>query len=217
MSTYNFPASMLVVGFICGMLTICLAAFQGWVLVAGLLYGALVGAALVRARVLRNEVWAWFTLAAIAAYFLSPVLAGGVQLLIQMNPEQERNLSHAPLPLALAAGGAFGGLVLIGTLSLVRHETKLAAFAARLLVGGVAGGALGVLGWQLSSSLGTALWQLLHAFHLTGSMARPQDQLEYGDANFVYSLHVVWETGMAFVMALIVRRTHIPDLPILDP
>lgn len=63
----------------------------------------------------------------------------------------------------------------------------------------IAGGVLAVVGWALGSSLGMVLWRAFGAVHLGPRFFG--DSSGSVDANF-YSLHVVWQAGMAVLLAL---------------
>jgi hypothetical protein len=72
------------------------------------------------------------------------------------------------------------------------------AMLGRALLGPLSEGALAIAAWALA-------WYVLRAMRLTGASGA-QDWLDYGSADLVYSLGLVWPTGIAFVIALSVFR-----------
>jgi hypothetical protein len=89
--------------------------------------------------------------------------------------------------------------------------TRSGVLALIALPGAVLGGALGVAGSALRSSVGVAVWHLLHALHLTPIWEQnpPQwcfhDERDYGNSSRVYSLYVVWQTSIALAAGILLR------------
>jgi hypothetical protein len=196
-----------VAGFLSGALTISLMAVPRSTILYGFIYGALIGALLTKARVLDKEGWAWLTLAAeIAAVVSLYGSAANIFLRLPLwNPTDPRYPKFES-PVALLMGGAAGGLLIVGILFWrFWRAQRIGASAAMLktINGAVCGGALAVVGWALTDALGTPVWHLLNVFHLTGLSYEPSGQLNLDQANFVYSLCLIWQTGMALVIALL--------------
>lgn len=193
-------------GFLSGLVSISLMTVPPALLFFGLIFGALVGGCLKSGKVLQREGWAWFAVAAAGAQLLSPYLAGGVQMLLPVPPEQARGGPITPLPLALFVGGLFGAGLIMGTLFWLRRDSGVGRAAGRTIIGALAGGGLGVLGLFSARWLGAGLWYLLHALHINRGIRgpiSPRDQLYWGEADFVYSLYLVWQTGMGLVIGLL--------------
>jgi hypothetical protein len=197
-------------GLLSGLATAALAYKAGLYhahLLLGGAFGLLVAACLFISGAI-GSVWRAVLLILVAtlAYALSVLVAfafQGVVLSTFMTSSQE----SAPSPIALFVGGALGGfLILSEAVFLPRIETKKRAFKLALLWS-LVGGTLGVVGSALGPTLGTALWGLVRALHLTAPNAGPQDWL-YGltETRRLYSLYVVWQTGMAFVLGVLLRR-----------
>jgi hypothetical protein len=62
------------------------------------------------------------------------------------------------------------------------------------------GGILGVIGWALGPSLGMAIWYGAHGLGLTAPDETSRNSL--GQHSDVFALNVVWQTGMALVLAI---------------
>ncbi len=151
-----------------------------------------------------------------AAYFLAYVTAFELQLNFpQIVPRAERwdmGTYEPASPIALFVGGLVGGfLVFAGLMSLCRPEINKGTRARKILEGALLGGVLGVAGWALRSSVGVAVWNLLHALRLTSPWELSprewfHDKYDYGDTSRMYSLYVVWQTGVATAVGFMVRH-----------
>jgi hypothetical protein len=114
-------------------------------------------------------------------------------------------------PIALFVGGLIGGFLVLGAVALFfLPRIGKGALAMTALLGAVLGGALGVAGWALRSSVGVAVWHLFHAFHLTPqSEQNPRtwfhDEHDYTNSSRMYSLYVVWQTGFALAAGILLR------------
>jgi hypothetical protein len=195
------------VGFASGILTVILVGVGPLFLFAGVVFGAVVAGYLVKVRVLRTEDWAWVTVASGAAYFVSLFAAIKFQAALPgPGPVQPVTGQPEAMPSSLFLAGLIGGLLVVGTLLWLRREMGPGRVMIGSLIGALTGGALGVLGGRLAPSFGTAVWRILHAFRMAGDTYRPDDPLGYGAANFDCSLFVVWQTGMAFVIALLLHE-----------
>jgi len=64
------------------------------------------------------------------------------------------------------------------------------------------GGVLGVSGWVLGPTFGKALWFVFKTLHL-GEPAQSAHPHPSGDEEYFYSLFVVWQSGIAFVMGVL--------------
>jgi hypothetical protein len=146
--------------------------------------------------------WGWLVVAWIAAQLLSIFVVGLVRLVLPKGYHSWAN--PAPLsPIALGVGGLIGGLVIIGTLSLLRR-IRISTVVVQVLLGMASGAILAVIGWALAPSLGTLIWRAIN-------LTRPTADFEiYGPGaltDLVCSLNLVWPTGIAFVMALPLRKS----------
>jgi hypothetical protein len=157
---------------------------------------------LARAKALTKEGWARFTVAATGTLFLSACAAILAQLILghPMGIPSETGRAETT-PAALFVGGCFGGLLLLGTLSLIRREPRVSTIVLRGAVGALCGGLLARLGAALTSSLGSWFANLLDGWHLAA-----RGDLLYGNSDFVYAVFTVWQTGMAAVIALMLFR-----------
>lgn len=113
-----------------------------------------------------------------------------------------------PAPIALFVGGLIGGFVMFSVvMCLCRSGMSTRARARRVLLGTILGGVLGVVGWALCSFVGVAISNLLHGLGLTpggefGPRAWLQDKYDYEETDRMHSLYVVWQTGVALAMGI---------------
>ena len=114
-------------------------------------------------------------------------------------------------PIALFVGGLVGGfLIYAGVIFLSRPEINKGIRARKIIQGALLGGALGITGWVLRSSLGAATWNVLHAFGLTPTWElSPREwfhgNYDYRQSSRMYSLYIVWQTGVAAVAGIMLR------------
>jgi MFS family permease len=106
----------------------------------------------------------------------------------------------ANVPLAAPFIGGFVGAlsVLLATLVLFSSETRLLRIIKRSLIWALAGGALGVVGWALGSSLGGIVVSALGQRDVSSN--RADDLTNYG-----YSLFLIWQSGMGFVLGFLTQ------------
>jgi hypothetical protein len=191
---------------------------------AGLLSGALFGlflvVPLVVTGVLRNPAKALGLIGVTTvAYFLSFTVAFGLQLHHpELAPSAERwdmSTNEPAAPAALFVGGLVGGFILFSAaLFLCQPGISKRTLVQKAFQGAVLGGVLGAAGWALRSSVGVAIWNLLHAFGLTPKWElSPQEwfkgEHDYGERARMYSLYVVWQSGVAAAIGLMLRRVSI--------
>jgi hypothetical protein len=151
-----------------------------------------------------------------AAYSLAYFTAVGMQLNFpQIVPSAEQwdmGTDEPASVTALFVGGLVGGfLVFAGVIFLSRPEINKGTRARKIIQGTLLGGALGIAGWALRSSIGTAIWNLLHAFGLTppwelSPRAWFHGKYDYGQRSRMYSLYVVWQTGVATAAGIMLRH-----------
>ena len=172
----------------------------GWIL--GGPFGAIMGFALAACGVLRGY-WKAILLpvATTAVFFLSFLTTGYIEINF---PRQlwatERSMS--PGPVSLLAGGFVGGfLILVVVLILVNAKAGILTLAVKTIAGSLIGGILGVIGPALGPYLGMTIWFGLHVLRLTAPGESYQNAL--GGRSDGYSLYVVWQTGMAVVLAVV--------------
>jgi hypothetical protein len=150
-----------------------------------------------------------------AAYFCAYYVAFGLQLQhpdIVRKAEQGYMGSREPAsPIALFVGGLVGGFIVFGALMILfRPGKSFGGLVLKVLVGTVLSGILGVVGWTLRSSVGAGVWHAFHIFHLTPpSELSPReyyhDEFDYGETTRMYSVYVVWQTGVAAAAAVMLR------------
>lgn len=199
---YKFLALLPLAGLASGVLTSILLGSPRVAPFAGIIFGGLVGGWLSRAKALRNEEWALLTVIAGADFFLSvcAVVFAGVALGYPFGVRSEMGRAE-PVAAATFFGALLGGLVLIATLHLIRREAGGRPVLLKAVVGAVCGGALELLGAALAPSLGNAFAGAVEWAHF----ATERNSL-YGNPNFVYSVLLVWQTGMALVLGLTLLR-----------
>lgn len=203
-----------IAGLLSALLSMCFVGLIGRpgvdLLVAGVIYGAALAGCLAILRVLRSP-WkaVQLTLVTTAALFVGWLITVAVELALApvLPRDQVWSMSHGEVGslIALFAGGLVGGLLVPGdALLLARRELGLKAILLSAVLLSILGGALASLGWMLGPSLGAALWKLFDALHLAGPAYVPRfDLYEFGEAQRAYSLFVVWQTGMAAAIAIL--------------
>jgi hypothetical protein len=154
-----------------------------------------------------------------AAYYLAFFTAFVTQLSFrQIVPSGEQwnmGTNEPASAIGLFVGGLVGGfLVFAGVMYLSRHEISKGARARKIIQGTILGGALGIAGWALRSSIGVAIWNLLHTFGLTPSWElSPRlwfgNNYDYGERSRMYSLYVVWQTGVAAAAGFMLRHASV--------
>ncbi|HEV3481491.1 MAG TPA: hypothetical protein VGR97_04100 [Candidatus Acidoferrales bacterium] len=190
----------------------------------GAVFGVIIAASLVLSGTLRIAAALQFAAVAAVAYFVSFLASFGAQLALGslgLLTEAEAGTMSTPgaaSPAALLVGGLVGGFLIIGDVLLLAGGRKQATSSVTLLWS-VASAALAFTGWALAPSLGVALLHLVHRLHLEGTWPNPQGDVQgIGAAPVIYSVHFVWQIGMAFVIGFVVSRyTPVSELKGLQP
>lgn len=137
------------------------------------------------------------------AYPLSILLAGGIQLVLpwwHWSMSDRSDISTV----TLFAAGFVGAFIVIGVtlwlIPLIEKESLL----IKTLSWSLLGGALAVIGWKLGPSLGMRLWHMAHALRLTAPDETAMNAR--GDTSHQFSLWLVWQTGMAVVLGIMMQR-----------
>lgn len=104
-------------------------------------------------------------------------------------------------------GGLVGAPIVLAAFCLfVAPQREWERFLLKAFAVSVLSGVLGIVGWELGASLGTVLWHSLKfvvAPHQTGP-----------SGTNLYSLYVVWQTGMALLLAFLLPRQAVAaDVP----
>jgi hypothetical protein len=142
--------------------------------------------------------------AAAVAYYLSWCTAAIVELGFSGGNSMGQPFDVSPV--TMFVGGAVGGfVVLVVILRLVGPKVAIRTLAEKAVIGSLVAGSLGVIGWSLGPSLGMAIWSVLHGMSLTFPTETFQNALE-GQTSHGYSLFVVWQTGMALMLAVMLQR-----------
>ncbi len=66
------------------------------------------------------------------------------------------------------------------------------------------GGVLGIIGWELGPTFGMALWSAADTLHVTAPTETALNAV--GETSHRYSLFMIWQVGMAFVLVVVLRR-----------
>jgi len=163
------------------------------------------------------SVWkAWgIILVVTAAYAVALYTAVGIQMrypqIVPTAEQWDMGTNEPASPIALFLGGLVGGFLVLGAVAFFcRPGISRGTLARTALLGALLGGVLGVAGWALRSSVGAAVWHLFHAFHLTPSWERSprtqfHDEYDYTNSSRMYSLYVVWQTGVALAAGILLR------------
>lgn len=191
----------------------------------GVIFGVCLVVSLVVTGVLRNPITAvLLVVVSAAAYVAAYLTAFGMQLhhpeLVAPTERWDMGTPEPAGPIALFAGGLVGGFLLfLGVDLLCQRVACKPGLVKRVLLGALLGGLLGVVAWALRSSVGVAIWNLMHAFGFVPRWEiRPQTwfhgEYDYGQRTRMYSLYLVWQTGIATVIGLMLR--HVPIPPTAD-
>jgi hypothetical protein len=150
------------------------------------------------------------------AYCFSIFSAIGLQMsypqIVPPGEQWSMGQTEPASPVALLFGGAVGGFILFGgVFLLVAARTGVKGIVSKAFQGAILGGALGVAGWALRSSVGVAIWHLFHFLGLTHPWElSPRDWFgevhDYSETTRMYSLFVVWQTCIAMAIGLILRK-----------
>jgi len=169
----------------------------------GGVFGAIMAATLAISGVMKSWKALCLPVAAVAAYFVSMISAVTVELLLTV-PEG-KPWSFSVSPVSVFAGGFLGGLVVATVVMLLTFPwAGIGTLARMVLWGSLASGALGAIGWALGSTLGMGIWWGLSSLGLT---APGEGWLNArGEESDRFSLYVVWQAGMGFVLGVILQR-----------
>jgi hypothetical protein len=175
----------------------------GWN-VLGAPFGAVMAVALAMCGVLRG-LWKAILLpvATAAAFYLSFMKAGIVEIKFPWQIWSTGELTP-PEPVALFVGGFVGGFLVLGIILILIHaEVGIRTLALKMAIGSLVGGILGVIGWSLGPSLGMVIWSGVRDVGLTAPTESFQNAL--GESSHRDSLFVVWQTGMALLLAIMLK------------
>lgn len=174
-------------------------------LLPGFLFGLFVCGSLALIRVLTSIRRAIVLIAVTTiSYPLSILVTGVIQLVLSQHSSMRDRPDISGI--ALFAGGFVGAFLVIGViLLLIPLQTGKRSVLVRSLCWPLLGGILGVIGWDLGASLGISLWSIAHHLHLTANGEARLNAL-HGDTSHQFSLWLVWQTGMAVVLALAARK-----------
>ena len=198
---------MLFAGFLSGLLTIALPfpdRFSSYCI--GALFGVVIAACLWWSQGLRS-VWKAiaFVIASMVAYQVgvdaTVATPSDLRILgVHLFAEPGKTAAHI-----FFSGGLVGAFVIFAAaLFLFFPAEKSWRVLGKALAWSTLGGVLGVAGWELGSSLGKVLWLALHALHRTAAGEDLQTALDHETGAF-YSLFVVWQTGAALVLGVLLR------------
>jgi len=164
-------------------------------------FGVVIAVSLAISGVMKSWKAPCLPVAAAAAYFVSIISAGSVEILLPVLGGKQwlMGTPFSVSPVSLFVGGFLGGLVVIATVLLLTFpRAGIGTLARMILWGALASGALGAIGWPLGSTLGMGIWWGLSSLGLTGNAS---DETSAG-----MSLDVVWQAGMGFVLGAILQR-----------
>ena len=195
-------------GLVSGIVCTAIVPFRVSGFLYGLIFAALIGGCLRKARLFSNQAWAWFALASEAATCVS-AYGGGIAVMLLSIPFRRWLATPYPdldSPVVFFAGGAIGAAVILaGVIWPVSRALGCQLSTAPKIIGGViCGGVLGALGWLLMDPLGTPVWRLLNLITLGEVLPYPSGSGLFGPTNLIYySTFIVWQTGMGLVLALL--------------
>lgn len=193
---------LVVAGLVSAVITILFLWHSIFLIFSGFVFGLIIAACLGKLGVFTQRQSGWFIAVAAAAHFFSFYLVLFLQ--DSLLPMSNRGTDS---PLAFLAGGALGGLLVVGALPLVldkrtsKRDTLIDALPWAA-AGAALGGGLAVIGILFGPTLGAGAVELLRVLHLLpfhgNARMRPPDDW--------YSLYLIWQTGIALMLGIIVRR-----------
>jgi hypothetical protein len=175
----------------------------------GSVFGAIMGIALAKTKMLQGSWKAVLLIVpAAAAYCLSFATTGVAEFCLAL-AKFPGTQSPAPTvsSVALFAGGMVGGFIVLAVFSMLVHypDVAIETLAVKSLSWSPLGGFLGVIGWELGPLLGMVVWSGVHSVGLTDPTETYQNAL-LSDKCHLFSLWVIWQTGMALVLAIMLQR-----------
>lgn len=186
--------------------------------IPGLVFGVATGICLLAFRIFNAWQTAFFTCLAGVAYFFSYWVAAGAEVVSIAGQSHDGawifGSPDAVSPLSMFAGGAVGGLLVIGAEVLLLRRNIAGLRLVSALSWSLWGGLLGVVGWLLAPSLGMAIWRLFYVVHIT-ALAPPSAAMSSyhissdtyrGAKSFFYSLYGVWQTGLGLALGVLAQR-----------
>jgi hypothetical protein len=211
---WRLPLLTAFAGLIAAFITMCLqypygnfAASHGrWLdfsqlLLPGVVFGIAVSCCFAVRGYLRD---AWRALGVVLSFAVSYCLSFWAAWTFELNSpylsDQERGYGSGQ---AMFVGGLAGGFCIVSAISLLLNSrTACKQHALKAICGAIVGALLGLAGRSVASSINPPLWQMVHSLNLTP----PGITLRNVKGQYEFSLWAVWQTGMGFVLGLIVNR-----------
>lgn len=194
--------TLLVAGLVSAVITILFLWHSIFLIFSGFVFGLIITTCLGKLGIFTQRQSGWFIAVAAAAHFFSFYL-----VLFLQEPFAPVGNPSADSPLAFLVGGVLGGFLVVGALPLIlnmrtRKSGVLSSAFTWAVVGAALGGGLAVIGIVLGPSLGAGMLYSLRVLHLVPF---------HGDVRALppkdwYSLYLVWQTGIALMLGIVVRR-----------
>jgi len=206
---------------LCGLVSGLLTAFLMYPqeeagLFCGATFGVFLAVPLLLTGLLSNPLKAFGLIGlCVVAYFCSYMAGFGFQLhhpeFVAEGERWSMGTKEPPGPAGLLVGGLVGGFLVFYSVMFLCLTAGRKTLRRKALQGTLLGGALGVAGWALRSSVGVALWHLFHALKAVPFWERSPEEwfggkLDYGELARMYSVYVVWQTGVAAAVGWMLRR-----------
>lgn len=203
-------------GFVSGLVTSVVTHRADQSMLSGIVFALFLAGCLGILGILHSY-WKAATLIVIttAAYFIAYGAAFGIQLrypeIVRQAERGDMGSREPASPIALFVGGLVGGFIVLDALMILfSREKTFRGLMRKVLVGTVLSGILGVAGWALRSSVGSGVWHVFHIFNLTppGELSPRtyyHGEFDYGETTRLYSVYVVWQTGLAAAVAVMLR------------
>jgi hypothetical protein len=179
----------------------------------GAVFGAIIGIVLTLCGVLpKVNLAALFPAIAVGAYFASYVLAALLEMALKVALPGNSNMGQSldVSPVSIFAGGTPGGFLLFSFTSILLQSVLVDANGGfreswlKALAWSPVAGILGIIGWALGPTLGIAIWSAFDSLGLTPPAETVRNAL--GQTSDQFSLFLVWQAGVGFVLAIILRR-----------
>lgn len=184
---------------------------------SGVVFGLAMACGLAIAKTLPSASSGFLLISAsLIAYYIAYFAAFGAQLALAdfglLTQAENWNMGSggAASPIALLVGGLVGGFLLsLAFLVIVTPPNNGRSKLRRALVWSLGSAALAVLGWALSPILGPVFSPFVRAVRPGEAwLEDPRFNIGEGPIGMVSSVHFVWQTGMAFAMALVAQRAN---------
>ena len=210
----NLKLRLCIAGALAAALSISVSYFPMWLhgfpFFPGTIFGALISVVYALSGCLRH-LWkaVAITVTSTLAYYLSFLTAAGIELHNPFFRGYKYGLASDPALFVAGVGGAL--VIFCGVPILLNPRGIGGSHLLRALCWSPLGGILGALGSRLGPSLGITVWSVVNFFGLTAPGETRQNAM--GQTCHMYSLWVVWQTGIGFALGFMSSQGNLRGSP----